>query len=125
MTGTFRSSGAIATRRHFGRRPSIRETSPEPAQGHVDKDRKALERWLRRFRFFKLRSDVGSKRWLRRIAGVLLLIGGVLGFLPILGFWMFPLGAVLLALDVPWLRRPVRRWLVIGERRWRRWRRTR
>ncbi|MBI3513058.1 MAG: hypothetical protein HY060_03195 [Proteobacteria bacterium] len=103
----------------------MRETSPEPAQGHVDKDRKALERWLRRFRFFKLRSDVGSKRWLRRIAGVLLLIGGVLGFLPILGFWMFPLGAVLLALDVPWLRRPVRRWLVIGERRWRRWRRTR
>ena len=34
-------------------------------------------------------------------AGVLLTCGGVFGFLPVLGFWMFPLGLVLLADDVP------------------------
>ncbi|MDA0675304.1 MAG: hypothetical protein O3A88_02880 [Proteobacteria bacterium] len=41
----------------------------------------------------------------RVIAGVLLMGGGVLGFLPILGFWMFPLGVLIAALDIPPLRR--------------------
>jgi hypothetical protein len=36
--------------------------------------------------------------------GVLLTLGGVLGFLPIVGFWMLPIGLVLLADDVPLLR---------------------
>jgi hypothetical protein len=43
----------------------------------------------------------------RSVLGVLAMLAGVLGFLPILGFWMFPLGFALLALDVP----PLRRWL--------------
>ena len=38
---------------------------------------------------------------LRTLLGVLLMIGGVLGFLPILGFWMFPLGMAFIALDLP------------------------
>ena len=33
--------------------------------------------------------------------------GGVLGFLPILGFWMFPLGVVILSLDFPPLKRKI------------------
>jgi hypothetical protein len=36
--------------------------------------------------------------------GVLLTFGGMLGFLPLLGFWMLPIGLVLLADDVPLLR---------------------
>lgn len=32
--------------------------------------------------------------------GVLLIAGGILGFLPILGFWMIPLGVAIAALDV-------------------------
>ncbi len=55
--------------------------------------------------------------------GILLVIGGLLGFLPVLGYWMIPLGLVLLAQDVAWLRRPVGRALVVAERRWRRLRR--
>ncbi|WP_010139351.1 hypothetical protein [Oceanicola sp. S124] len=39
--------------------------------------------------------------------GLLLMAGGVLGFLPILGFWMLPLGVVVVALDVV----PFWRWL--------------
>jgi hypothetical protein len=33
-------------------------------------------------------------------AGILLMAGGTLGFLPILGFWMIPLGVGVAALDV-------------------------
>jgi len=38
--------------------------------------------------------------------GVLLVIGGMLGFLPILGYWMIPLGLIILSVDL----RLVRRW---------------
>lgn len=41
---------------------------------------------------------------LRGLLGVLLILAGVLGFLPILGFWMIPFGVALLATDVPALR---------------------
>jgi hypothetical protein len=45
----------------------------------------------------------------RLALGLVLIVGGVFGFLPILGFWMIPLGAVLVALDIPPLRRRLRR----------------
>jgi hypothetical protein len=45
-----------------------------------------------------------SSRWVRIPAGMLLVIGGVLSFLPVLGIWMLPLGLALLAEDVPALR---------------------
>lgn len=42
--------------------------------------------------------------------GILLIAGGTLGFLPVLGFWMIPLGIGVAALDVkPWLARLRRR----------------
>ena len=56
---------------------------------------------------------------------MLLIVGGLLGFLPILGFWMLPLGIALLSLDVALLRRPTARVIVAGERRWRLYRRSR
>ena len=37
---------------------------------------------------------------LRLVVGILLIGGGVLGFLPVLGFWMIPLGIAVAALDV-------------------------
>jgi hypothetical protein len=40
----------------------------------------------------------------RMAIGVLLIIGGFLGFLPILGFWMIPLGIVVLSYDIPRVR---------------------
>ncbi|MBR0815811.1 hypothetical protein JQ544_30060 [Bradyrhizobium diazoefficiens] len=45
-----------------------------------------------------------SNRWVRIPSGALLIVGGVLSFLPILGVWMLPLGLALLAEDVPALR---------------------
>ena len=44
---------------------------------------------------------------LRLVAGLVLIGGGVLGFLPILGVGMVPLGVAVAALDVV----PVWRWL--------------
>jgi hypothetical protein len=45
--------------------------------------------------------------------------------LPLLGLWMLPLGLLLLAEDLPFLRRPMLRTLLWVERRWLRWRRSR
>lgn len=45
-----------------------------------------------------------SGRWLRMPTGLLLMVGGVFWFLPILGLWMLPIGLMLLADDVPPLR---------------------
>ena len=47
----------------------------------------------------------------RSVVGVLFMIGGVLGFLPILGFWMIPLGAAFIALDIPPMRARIHRWM--------------
>ena len=43
--------------------------------------------------------------------GIALTAGGVVGFLPILGFWMVPLGLAVLAQDVPVMRPPLARLL--------------
>jgi hypothetical protein len=59
-----------------------------------------------------------ESRWARLPAGALLVLGGCLGFFPVLGFWMLPLGVVLIAEDVPVFRRFVARALERAERRW-------
>lgn len=61
-----------------------------------------------------------SRRW-RVALGASLVGGGALGFLPILGFWMLPLGLFVLSVDSP----VVRRWRRRSEVRFARWRRTR
>ncbi|MDE7548384.1 hypothetical protein PY793_10365 [Acetobacter fabarum] len=40
-----------------------------------------------------------GQKWLRLPAGTLLVMGGLLSFLPVLGLWMLPLGIALLAED--------------------------
>ena len=42
-------------------------------------------------------------------ASIALTGGGVLGFLPVLGVWMLPVGLALLAHDMPPMRRPLAR----------------
>ncbi|WP_350015737.1 hypothetical protein ABNK63_11825 [Rhodanobacter sp. IGA1.0] len=64
-----------------------------------------------------------SSRWIRVPAGILLIVGGIFSILPLLGLWMLPLGLLLLAQDLPFLRRPTRRALLWMERRWVRWKR--
>ena len=44
-------------------------------------------------------------RWVRVAAGVLFIAGSFLSILPIFGIWMLPLGLILLAEDIPGVRR--------------------
>lgn len=44
-------------------------------------------------------------RWVRIPVGVALILGGVFAFLPILGLWMLPIGALLIGEDIPPVRR--------------------
>jgi hypothetical protein len=65
-----------------------------------------------------LRSLARSSPWLRWPAALILVVAGVLGFLPILGFWMIPLGLVLIVQDIPPLRAPLARFFVYLDRKW-------
>jgi hypothetical protein len=47
--------------------------------------------------------------WFRVPIALLLIAGGIVGFLPVLGFWMVPLGLALIAIDLPFLRGPFAR----------------
>ncbi len=52
-----------------------------------------------------------DSRFLRLCVGYALLVGGILGFLPVVGFWMIPLGLYVLSREYHWLRRAWRRWV--------------
>ncbi len=73
--------------------------SPRPAK---------FVRWLRK----------PSSRLVRIPLAVVLVVGGVFSFLPILGLWMLPLGLLLIAQDVPTLQKPLARMLGWIERKW-------
>jgi len=57
--------------------------------------------------------DLGQKipTGLRSLFGLLLMVAGLFGILPLLGFWMIPVGAAFIALDIPPWRRRLLRWL--------------
>ncbi|HYC04027.1 MAG TPA: hypothetical protein VED40_12065 [Azospirillaceae bacterium] len=75
-----------------------------------------ISRWVGKLR-------CPEARWVRIPVAILCFCGGFLGFLPVLGFWMVPVGIVLLAIDLPFLRRPTGRGLVRGHWMWRQLRR--
>ena len=56
-------------------------------------------------------------RWLRVAIGVGLVFLGCLGFLPVLGFWMIPLGLLVLSYEFHVVRRQRRRFIVWREKR--------
>ena len=59
-----------------------------------------------------------SSRLVRFPLAILLIIGGIFSFLPILGLWMLPLGLLLIAQDIPPLQKPVAQLLGWLERKW-------
>lgn len=59
-----------------------------------------------------------SSRLVRVPLAILLIIGGILSFLPVLGLWMLPLGLILIAQDLPFLQAPMARMLGWIERKW-------
>ncbi|HMB14016.1 MAG TPA: hypothetical protein VKN37_08415 [Roseovarius sp.] len=77
---------------------------PEKDQRSEPSAKGKLRQWRRRVQLWTGRKLPPG---LRLVAGLLLICGGFLGFLPVLGFWMIPLGLAVAALDVV----PVWRWL--------------
>jgi hypothetical protein len=78
----------------------VADELPESAGGFL--------RWLRE----------PSSRWVRIPVALLLILGGILAFLPVLGVWMIPLGLLFLAQDVPFLQRPMLQAFAWLERKW-------
>jgi hypothetical protein len=131
----------------FGRNVLLRLAVPRPCSGRGS-DHMALmgdgvsmstaqERLDRQFERIGRQVPAAARflRWIRephmhlvRIPlALLLILGGVFSFLPILGLWMLPLGLAVLAIDVPPLKRPVadtlvrlQRWLALTRRKFRR-----
>ncbi|MCA0433957.1 MAG: hypothetical protein LCH46_11920 [Proteobacteria bacterium] len=72
--------------------------------------------------FLGRRIPVPGNIYLRVPLGILLVLGGFLGFLPVLGFWMLPFGLLILSIDFPPVRR-FRRHVTVKLGNWirRRW----
>lgn len=62
--------------------------------------------------------NLPENRWARISIGVSLVLLGLLGFLPVLGFWMIPAGLLVLAADIPAVRRFNRRAIVAVKGWW-------
>ena len=65
-----------------------------------------------------LRYLVDSSPWVRVPPALALIVGGTFGFLPVLGFWMVPLGLILLAQDIPPMRKPIGKAINWADRKW-------
>jgi hypothetical protein len=72
----------------------------------------------RHMRIFGRHVPIPQSVAMRRTLGGALVVGGTLGFLPILGFWMIPLGLVVLSHDSAIVRRKRRQLEVKLGRRW-------
>jgi hypothetical protein len=56
-------------------------------------------------RVFKSHWHLPRSKPIRIGLGILLVAFGLLGFLPVLGFWMIPVGLLVLSVDLPVVRR--------------------
>ena len=73
---------------------------------------------MAKVRFGSKSYDLPGNRLARIALGVIFVLFGLVGFLPILGFWMVPLGLIILSADVPIVRRMNRRVSVAFSRWW-------
>jgi hypothetical protein len=70
-----------------------------------------------KIRIFDRHFHLPQSKAVRIGIGILLVIGGFIGFLPVLGFWMIPLGLLVLSIDLPIVRRWRRQLTVWWHRR--------
>lgn len=90
----------------------------KPGPATISKAESHLLRFQDRVRRLFSRENLPKSRAARITMGVALVIGGVAGFLPILGFWMIPVGLAILAIDIPAVRRFTRK-VSVAFGRWR------
>jgi len=68
-----------------------------------------MKKYFRR-QFHALKTT--PNHYLRKTVGGTFLVGGLFGFLPVVGYWMIPVGLALLAVDFPLARRLYRNLVV-------------
>lgn len=91
---------------------SIPGVNPTPTDSTA---RRELDRYLDRLGAYLPDWLCRAVRWLREpdrfiariVVSLVLLVGGLLWFLPVLGFWMLPLGLIILSQDLTFLQRPL------------------
>lgn len=59
-----------------------------------------------------------KSRWVRLPVGILCILASFFWFLPVIGIELLPIGLLLIAQDVPFLRRPVGRMMLWLEAKW-------
>jgi len=74
---------------------------------------------MKKVKLGKQQMALPASRFARMVIGTALVIGGILGFLPVLGFWMIPLGLLVLSVDLPAVRRWRRKLQVWWGKLWR------
>lgn len=97
------------------------ERKPDDVNHHLHRNSLHLPEWRGRH----VRGVASGTRWVRIPVASLFIVGGLFGFLPVVGFWMVPLGLLLFAVDLPFLRRPMLALMFWIEERWHRWHRWR
>jgi purine-cytosine permease-like protein len=60
---------------------------------------------MKSINLFGKRIPMPRSIWLRVPLGVVFVIAGIFGFLPVLGYWMVPVGLLILSIDFPGVRR--------------------
>lgn len=100
---------------------AIRDRTRERLKRQFDSIERRFPKLGRAFRW--LRAD--GSRLVRIPIAILMILGGVFSFLPMLGIWMLPLGLMLLALDLPFLQSPVALAMIRLRRRFSGWLRPR
>ena len=73
---------------------------------HLERFQRRLPGWAARFLGWLWQPRF---HWVRIPLAIVLILGGIVGFLPILGFWMIPLGLLVLSIDLAIVRRQRRR----------------
>lgn len=90
-----------------------------PTQAELDRYFEKIEK--------RLPESVGRfLHWLRKPSSliarvgvaILLILGGIFSFLPVLGIWMLPLGLIIIAQDLPFLQGPLVKGLQWAEAKW-------
>jgi hypothetical protein len=104
-------------RPHDPGRETIRSDAPSKGQDRERRLALLVGRLPARLQTVIRRLRQPSMRWVRIPAGLLLILGSAFSILPVFGLWMLPLGLMLLADDVPPLRRATNRMLAWIEHR--------
>ena len=95
---------------------------PDKHEDRLHRQFEAIERLLPVGKGFVRALRQRHYRAVRIPLALLLIPGGLLGFLPVLGFWMLPAGLLLLAVDVPAMRPAISAALIRSRRRIELWR---